>query len=390
MATVNAQIESLIDKKVQEALDKAGLDVITGPAGPGMGPKGRGIGEQVKSRLKHQWRQYTDNIIQAGKSTRDLFVGITQGTDKMDKHSTMLTKWMVKMVVTLPIIKRMQKSLKDQSDSYKDNSEKMGILAKGWARMRMLGSVIWGIGGAILMVGAGILILFGLLSAALEGAASPFVQWFLGLNILGKIATVLGVIVVALKVFGGAWSLIILGVCGLLRVLTQEMGFVEAFITTLISIVAILGGAFILFGAAAVSPFVLIGAAIVGIGILIWKFWDNIVSLPGDLEKAIRDKFSDINEYLGNWYAGSWLKKIVDMVKFVTGTIKGVLGGKSVRDAAVDSYGQTYGHTININVNGSADSSTVREMANQTSYVLKQNDRRQGGSSTTSAFASGG
>lgn len=389
MATVNAQVESLIDKKVKDALDKAGLDVIAGPAGPGMGPGGRGIGEQVKSRLKHQWRQYTDNIIQAGKSTRDLFVGITQGTDKMDKHSTMLTKWMVKMVVTLPIIKRMQKSLKDQSEEFDKQKEKMGVLAKLWARMGMLGSIIWGVGGAILMVGAGILILFGLLSAAIQGAASPFVQWFLGLNILGKIATVLGVILVALRIFGAGWSLIILGVCGLLRVLTQEMGFVEAFITTLVSIVAILGGAFIVFGSVALSPFILIGAAIVGLGILVWKFKDDIVAIPGKLRDAAVSAFSALETAVRNWYSGSWVKKIVDRFLFVARTIKGVLGGKSVSDAAVDSYGQTYGHTININVNGSADSSTVREMANQTSYVLKQNDRRQGGTTTTSAYAGG-
>ena len=92
MAKLSPAVESLIDDKVKDALEDAGLDVIAGPVGPGMAGKGpKGIGEQVRGRLHRQWREYTDNIIQAGKSTRDFFVGITKGTHEMDKHASMVT-----------------------------------------------------------------------------------------------------------------------------------------------------------------------------------------------------------------------------------------------------------------------------------------------------------
>lgn len=383
MATVNAQVKDLIQKEVKRQVDAQGLAGMTGETAKATGD---GLIEQQIKRVRYQYNAYTANIIQAGKSTMEFAKGVFFGKEKMDESATILTKLAVKMVTWIPIIKAVQDKMNAGALSFASNAKNMGLMAKAGAALSMVFTALWAGLGAILMVVGGLILVFGLLSVALQGAASPFVEWFNGLGILGKIATILGVIIGALKIFGGAWSLIILGVVGIIRVLTQEMGFVEALITTLVSIVATLGGAFLMFGAAAVSPFILIGSAVVGIGLLIWKFWDDIVQLPKKLLNAIKAKFTAMNNWLREWYSGSMLKAIVDRVKAVTRTIRGVLGGKSLSDAVHDSGVKTYGHTININVNGSADSSTAREIASQTSYALRQNDRRQGGSSTTGAF----
>ena len=383
MATVNAQVKDLIQKEVKRQVDAQGLAGMTGETAKATGD---GLIEQQIKRIRYQYNAYTANIVQAGKSTMEFAKGVFFGKEKMGENATMLTKLAVKMVTWIPIIKAVQDKMNAGSLSFASNAKNMGLMAKAGAALSMVFTALWAGLGAILMVVGGLILVFGLLSVALEGAASPFVEWFNGLGILGKIATILGVIVGALKIFGGAWSLIILGVVGIIRVLTQEMGFVEAFITTLVSTVAILGGAFLLFGAAAVSPFVLIGAAIVGLGVLLWKFKDDITSIPKNLYDAAVEAFNSLREYLYNWYKDSIFNKIVDRFLFVARTIKGVLGGGGLVNSAAAAHDKTYGTNIVVNLNGAASASTARDVANEVSYVLKQNDRRQGGSSTTGAF----
>jgi len=380
---VTPALHSLIAEEVQKAFGPGG-DTRSGMTAETARVGQRGLIEQEIRKMTYQYKSYTDNIVQAGKSTIDFVTGVTGLGKGMDKNATILTKWMVKMVVSLPIIKLMQKVLKDKNDALKKNSATMGVFAKGIAKMSMAGTILWGVGGAILLVLAALGIAYVLLSAAIEGAASPFVQWFQGLNIMEKIVSVVGFLGVGLKVFGGGWSLILVGIAGLLRVVTQEMGFVEAALTTIVSVLMIVGGAFLLVGGTAIFPFIAIGAILVGLGILLWKFKDDITSIPEDLKDAMSGAWSALETGAKEWWATSWLKTWYDKFLFIARTIRGIFGGQSISDSADASFQRTYGAPIvTVNMYGPASASTGRDVGRELGHVLRMESKRQGGASTT-------
>lgn len=113
---------------------------------------------------------------------------------------------------------------------------------------------------------------------------------------------------VAMNVATGAWNVI----CGIATATTSAFGAAIAFLTSPIGLVIIAIG------------------AVIAIGVLLVKHWDEVKEKCGQVWDWIKDKFNQFKEWLGNVFATDWSEKfgfLGDILNAYLTNVKNVLDG---------------------------------------------------------------
>ncbi|MEO2506678.1 hypothetical protein ABHA01_02695 [Clostridium paraputrificum] len=113
---------------------------------------------------------------------------------------------------------------------------------------------------------------------------------------------------VAMNVATGAWNVI----CGIATATTSAFGAAIAFLTSPIGLVIIAIG------------------AVIAIGVLLVKHWDEVKEKCGQVWNWIKDKFNQFKEWLGNVFATDWSEKfgfLGDILNAYLTNVKNVLDG---------------------------------------------------------------
>lgn len=113
---------------------------------------------------------------------------------------------------------------------------------------------------------------------------------------------------VAMNVATGAWNVI----CGIATATTSAFGAAISFLTSPIGLVIIAIG------------------AVIAIGVLLVKHWDEVKEKCGQVWDWIKDKFNQFKEWLGNVFATDWSEKfgfLGDILNAYLTNVKNVLDG---------------------------------------------------------------
>ncbi|MFR0019628.1 MAG: hypothetical protein ACLRU3_06685 [Paraclostridium sp.] len=113
---------------------------------------------------------------------------------------------------------------------------------------------------------------------------------------------------VAMNVATGAWNVI----CGIATAATSAFGAAISFLTSPIGLVIIAIG------------------AVIAIGVLLVKHWDEVKEKCGQVWNWIKDKFNQFKEWLGNVFATDWSEKfgfLGDILNAYLTNVKNVLDG---------------------------------------------------------------
>ena len=111
-----------------------------------------------------------------------------------------------------------------------------------------------------------------------------------------------------MNVATGAWNVI----CGIATATTSAFGAAIAFLTSPIGLVIIAIG------------------AVIAIGVLLVKHWDEVKEKCGQVWNWIKDKFNQFKEWLGNVFATDWSEKfgfLGDILNAYLTNVKNVLDG---------------------------------------------------------------
>ena len=76
-------------------------------------------------------------------------------------------------------------------------------------------------------------------------------------------------------------------------------------------------------GLALINPIALIGAAIAGIGLLIYNYWDEIKGFFGSIGDRIMSATSDLRAKIGNYFSNLF-KPVTDLIKKIKNYLAGI------------------------------------------------------------------
>ena len=135
-------------------------------------------------------------------------------------------------------------------------------------------------------------------------------------NVFGKIQDAIGWVVdkgdILIPILAG-----ILGGILAFKVITGAVALFTA-LTTVMGAVSAAGGVMNLVMAANPIGLVAIAiAALIAIGVLLWKNWDKITAKAGELWQGIKDTFGKIGSFIGDIMSGAWqtVKNAIDKIK---------------------------------------------------------------------------
>ena len=249
------------------------------------------------------------------------------------------------------------------------NIMKMG----GLSILTLIVSIVGGIIAVVSVVA--------LLSLAIQGASSPFYEFYENLSGMEKLLAVLSLVAGVFYLVSGGLTGVIVGVIGLFAVATGKFDAFYSILVTVFSVVAI-AIALLVMGVSA--PFAIAIAVILGLIALVIRFKSTILeglALIKDTALSIADTIGRGFKWMYDTFIAWWWEPLRDWQK------KGGFKGSVIRAAQErKALGSNTTNNVTVNMNGSGSTSDGYRIGRDVGKGIQDEYKRHGGGPTRGAI----